>query len=303
LAAGAVCASTLWARSHWDRSRISAITDELGGSPDDAVAFARENGLQFVEIRNQPGTNKEYAALREADIKADAAHLVNEGVKVSSVNTSLLKFAWPGSQTAPTTPDPEEPEQRTKRLAAEKARWDRRMDDLRNALRCAQIMGTDKVRVFAGLRAAGDPAMLQRTADTIGEMALAAEKEKIYLLLENDAATGVATCAELAGVMKLVPTKWVGIGWNPHDARGMEKPFPDGYALLPRKRILNVHAQVGGLMPGGAETEDWKAVLRALDRDGYNGRIALETGATGGSRAAAAQAALEQLVHIVREVS
>jgi len=305
---GAACASTAWARGRWDRSRISAITDELGGTPDEAVAFAREYGLQFVEIRNQPGTNKEYAALREADIKADASHLVNEGVKVSCVNTSLLKFAWPGSEPSPTTAEPEEADQREKPLASGKARWDRRMDDLRKALRCAQIMGADKLRIFAGTRAAGAraagvSAMLQRTADTIGEMALVAEKEKICLLVENDAASNAANSAELAGVLKLVPSKWVAIDWNPHNARGLEKPFPDGYALLPRKRILNVRAHAGGLIPGGAETEDWKAMLLALDRDGYNGKIALETGVLDGPRTAAARAALDQLVRIVREVS
>jgi sugar phosphate isomerase/epimerase len=303
---GAACVSTVWARSRWDRSRISAITDELGNTPDEAVAFAREYGLQFVEIRNQPGTNKEYATLREADIQADAAHLVNEGIKVSCVNTSLFRFAWPGDEPAAATP--EEPDQREKRLASGQARWDRRLEDLRKALRCAQIMGADKVRIFAGTRTAtaradGASAMLQRTAGAIGEMALVAEKEKICLLLENDAATNAATSAELAGVMKLAPSKWLAIGWNPHNARALEKPFPDGYAALPRKRILNVRAQAGGLMPGRADTEDWKALLLALDRDGYNGKIALETGVLDGSRSAAARASLDQLVHIVREVS
>jgi hypothetical protein len=292
LVGGAASASILWARSRWDRTRISAITDEIAGNPDDAVAFAHEHGLQFVEIRNQPGTNKEYAAIREADIMADAAHFVNENVKVSCVNTSLLKFNWPESQPAQTAPP--EPGQGEKRLASEKTRWDNRMDDLRKALRCAQIMGADKVRIFAGSRAADPSTALQRTADTIGEMALEAEKQKISLLLENDAATNVATCAELAAVMKLLPSKWVGINW---------KPAGGGYALLPKKRILNVHAQGLSLNPGTPESEDWKAILLALDHDGYSGRIGLEMGVFDSTRAAAAQAALDQLVHIVREVS
>ena len=182
LAAGAACATTLWARSHWDRARIGAITDEIGATPDEAVALAHDDGLQFVEIRNQPGTNKEYAALREADSKADGARLANEGIKVSCVLTGLLRFAWPGSQ--PASAGAEEPDRREKRLAAEQARWDGRLDDLRKALRCARIVGADKVRIFAGTRAADPAAMLQRTADTIGEMAIEAEKEKICLLLE-----------------------------------------------------------------------------------------------------------------------
>jgi sugar phosphate isomerase/epimerase len=234
-------------------------------------------------------------------MQADAAHFVNEGVKVSCVNTSLLKFAWPGSAAAPATP--QDPAQRDPRMEAERARWDRRMDDLRKALRCAQIMGADKLRIFAGSRVAEPSALLQRTADTIGEMALEAEREKIGLLVENDAATNVATSAELAGLLKLLPSRWVAADWNPHNASRLEKPFPGGYALLPKKRILNVRAPSVSLMPGSAEAEDWKAVLLALDHDGYNGKIALETGVVDKTRSAVARAALDRLVQFLREVS
>jgi hypothetical protein len=279
---GAAGASILWARNHWDRSRISAITDEIGKSADDAADFAHEFGMQFVEVRNQPGSNREYASGREADMQADATHLLNGSVRVSVVSTSLLRFAWPGSQTSPAP------------AAADQARWDRRMDDLRKALRCAQIMGADKLRIFAGARAADPSGMLQRTADAIAEMATESEKQKVTLLLENDPATNVADCAELAAVMKLVPSKWVGINW---------KPAPDGYALLPKKRILNVRAPAGSLAPGKAETVNWKTLLLALDKDGYAGRVTLETGIAGSPGIAVARDSLDELMHIVREVS
>jgi len=279
-AGGAAGAAALWARTHWDRTRISAITDEIGATADAAVDFAHENGLLFVEIRNQPGTNREYAAAREPDIQADAAHLTNEKVRVSVVHTSLLKFPWPGSEPAPAAPG--------------QARWDHRMDDLHRALRCAQIMGCDKLRIFAGARAADPASMLQHTADTIAEMALEAEKQKVALLLGNDPATNVANGAELAAVLKLIPSKWVEIDW---------KPASEGYALLPKKRILNVRAWARSLEPGNAESANWKAILLALDKDGYSGKIALETGIAGGTGSAAARDSLDQLAHIVREVS
>ena len=57
-AATAAGVSTLRARSHMDKSRISAITDEIGKSLDDSIAFAHGYGLQFVEIRNPPGANR-----------------------------------------------------------------------------------------------------------------------------------------------------------------------------------------------------------------------------------------------------
>ncbi len=173
LTGSAACAATLWARSHWDRSRISAITDEIGATADDAASFAHDAGMLFVEVRNQPGSNREYATGREADMKATATHLANENLKVSMVNTSLLKFAWPagppGLVAAPSA-------------APDQARWDRRMDDLQKALRCAQVMGADKLRIFAGTRMPDPSSMFPRIADAIAEMAAECEKQKVMLL-------------------------------------------------------------------------------------------------------------------------
>src|ERR1035441_3029094 len=42
----------------------------------------------------------------------------------------------------------------------------------------------------------------------VGEMSQLAEKEKVYLLIENEGSQNVATAAEIADVMKLIPSKW-----------------------------------------------------------------------------------------------
>ncbi len=82
LAAGAACATTLWAKSHIDKSHISAITDEIGESTDESMAFAHEYGLQWVEIRDRknPGNRKEYFTLTEPEIKAVALRFSGEGL-------------------------------------------------------------------------------------------------------------------------------------------------------------------------------------------------------------------------------
>src|SRR5271169_5674882 len=126
---GAACASRLWARGGMDKTRISAITDEIGLTTDESIAFAHQYGMRNVEIRNppknEPNAKKEYFALTEPEIKTDAIRFSKEGLKVSFVNTSLLKFTWPGSEAA--RKRAETPEAREKRLAAEKARWDNRL--------------------------------------------------------------------------------------------------------------------------------------------------------------------------------
>jgi sugar phosphate isomerase/epimerase len=301
-AAGAVCASPIWARSHFDKSRISAITDEIGNTTDESIAFAHQYGLQFIEIRDRRAQQrKEYFTLPEADIKADALRFIKEGLKVSFINTSLMKFTWPGTEPARTRQ--ETPEAREKRLATEKARWENRVEDVKKAIHCAHIMGCDKVRIFAGTRVADPKAMYSRIAETIGsELAAVAEKEKVYLLLENEGSQNIATAQELADILKLMPSKWVGFNWDPHNAYGKEVTFPDAYNSLPKKRLMNVQVKGKGVMPSSPEKEDWKAIMQALDKDGYKGKIGLETHIFDGTLIAAAHTSMEEIMRLVREL-
>jgi sugar phosphate isomerase/epimerase len=300
-AAGAACAAPLWARGHFDKTRISAITDEIGKTTDESIEFAHKYGLTNVEIRNPPGVRKEYFQLTEAEIRADALRFQKEGLKVSFVNTGILKFTWPGTEAA--RKRQETPEAREKRIAAEKARWENRMEDLHKAIRCAQLMGCDKVRVFTGTRVEDPTTMYSKIAETIGgEMASAAEKEKVYLLIENEGSQNIGTSAELADVMKQINSKWVGLNWDPHNAYGKEKAYPDGYSLLPKKRILNVQVKGKGVMPSSPEKEDWKAILQALDKDGYKGKVGLETHIFDGTLIAAAHTSMEEIMRIVSEL-
>ena len=299
-AAGALCASTTWAaKTKLDKSRISAITDEIGLSTEEAIAFAHHYGLTNVEIRNIPG-KKEYFTLTEAEIKADADLFAKEGLKVSFVNTSLLKFTWPGME--PARRRQETPEARERRLAAEKARFERRADDAMKALRCAQIMGCDKVRVFAGTRVEDPKSVFQQVADELGELSKVAEREKVYLLLENEGSQNVATSQELADIMKMIPSKWVGYNWDPHNAYGRETSYPDGYAALPKERMLNLQVKGKGVMPDSKEKEDWKAIMTALGNDNYQGKIGLETHLFDGTLITAAHKSMDEILRIVSEL-
>jgi L-ribulose-5-phosphate 3-epimerase len=305
LAAGAVFATTSWGKTRIDKSRISAITDEIGNTREESIAFAHQYGMQFVEIRNppknEPDGKKEYFTLEDAAIKADAVRFTTEGLRVSFINTSLLKFTWPGME--PARKRPEDAAAREKRLAGEQARWDRRMDDLRKVINCAHIMGCDKVRVFTGTRTEAPQTQFPRIVDAIGELSKAAEKEKVHLLIENEGSQNVATSAELAAIFKTLPDKWIGMNWDPHNAYGHETSYPDGYNLLPKDRILNIQVKGKGVMPESPEKEDWRAIFQALERDGYKYKIGLETHLFDGTLISAAHKSMEEIMRIVNEVS
>ena len=296
---GTLAAATLSAKTKIDRSSISAITDEIAKTPDQAIDFAKQYRLQFLELRNVPG-GKEYAFLPEAEAKLAATQFAQNGIRISFMNASLLKYAWPGADPLPRRN--EQPEARAKRLAADSERFAKRMDELRTAIRNCHILGVDLLRVFTGTRVAEPEKMQSRIVDVIGEMAQVAEKEKIHLLIENEASCNVGTSAELAALLKQLPSKWIGANWDSLNGEVFhENPFPDGYELLPKARIGNVQIK-GKTVLDYPEKLDWKTIFHTLAKDGYKGKIGLETHIFGEGQVAASHASMREILRIVEDL-
>jgi sugar phosphate isomerase/epimerase len=271
------------ARARITKSRISAITDEIGPTQADAIAFARQYALQWVELRNVPGTPHEFAFLAEPELKRHAAELGANKLKVSLLKTSLLKFPWP--------PDAD----------ADVKRWERRKDDLARAITAAQILGVDKIRIFTGARAANPATAYPDIVRTIEELIPLAENAKVRLLIENEPSQNIATCGELKAIMELLPSKSIGFNWDPQNALALnETPWPAGYGQLPKARMLNVQIKAEGLS-GGPRQINWRAVMEAIGRDGYQGEISLATEIFDGTFDKANDS-IREVMHIVGEL-
>jgi Sugar phosphate isomerases/epimerases len=282
-----------------DRSRISAISDEIGKTPQASIDFAKQYDLQFLELRNVPG-GKEYSFLPEDQVKQAAADFARNGINISFMNSSLLKFGWPG--TEPVRRRQETDEARAKRLATESARFERRMDDLRTAIRNCHILGVDLLRIFTGSRVAEPEKLYPRIVDVLGEMSEVAGKEKIRLLIENEGSCNIGTSAELTALLKLIPSKWVGINWDSLNGLALhENPFPDGYQVLPKERIYNVQIK-GKTLLDYPEKLDWKGIFETLQKDGYHGKLGLETHIFGEGQIAASHSSMQEILRIVQEL-
>jgi len=270
LAAGALGASaSLLAAKSITRGRVSAITDEIARSPEQAIEFCRQYGLKWVELRGVPKSDGarsfEYFQLPEAELKLAARQFADAGLGVSFLNTSMLKFWLP--DTEPANP----------RARKDPARFNRRREELEKAAAAAHILGTDKVRIFTFWRVNEPATVTKRVAEVIDELAETAAKLKIRLLIENETACNVASAAELAATIKQVKSKHVGINWDPLNAEhSKEVAFPDGYELLPAAKIWNVQIKGKSILQG-PEWMNWTAIFHRLEKDGYRGQIGLET--------------------------
>jgi sugar phosphate isomerase/epimerase len=261
------------AKSRIAKTRISAITDEIGPTQADAIDFAKQYALQWVELRNVPGTNHEFAFLSEPELKRYAAELGANKIKVSLLKTSLLK----------SSPD-------------------HRKDKLARAIAAAQIFGVDKIRIFTGARVADPATAYPGIVRTMEELIPLAESAKVRLLIENEPSQNIGTCAELKAIMDLLPSKSIGFNWDPQNALALgETPWPAGYAQLPKARMLNVQTKAEGLSDG-SRSIDWRAIMEAMGRDGYQGEISLATEIFDGTFEKANDA-MREVMHIVGELS
>ena len=197
---------------------------------------------------------------------------------------------------------PETDEAKTKRVAREQTQWDRRMQDLERALRAANILGVDKVRVFTGTRVAEPATTLPMIQKTLEEMLPMAEKHKICLLVENENSQNIGTSAEVKPLLDRIPSKWLGFNWDPQNAYHLkESVFPEGYNSLPKERMLNAQFKAVGLLDT-PERLPWKDMMAAMQNDGFQYRIGLETHIFDGTLIEKAHASMKEILRMVDEL-
>ena len=90
--------------------------------------------------------------------KAVASELGVAKLKVTFLNSSLLKFNWPGLKPGAEV------------RPMDQKKWDSRKQDLETALRAANILGVDKVRVFTGARVEHPETTYKLIAQTMEEI-------------------------------------------------------------------------------------------------------------------------------------
>jgi hypothetical protein len=91
------CTSSSSGRRSLDLSVISAITDEVGTTEEEAFAFVRQYGLRWIEMRTVPGTGRLYVELPPATLRDFKKRLDGLGLGVSFLNTWMLKWTLPGT--------------------------------------------------------------------------------------------------------------------------------------------------------------------------------------------------------------
>ena len=247
--------------------RLGVTSDEITADFEAALRFIREFGLRWVEVRNLWNGYVTESSLDEC--KKAKALLDKYGVKLSVLDTALYKCNLPGARTARKDDYPYQEQEAL----------------LRRALERSEILGSRFIRIFSFWRVDSPEAVFDRVVEHLQKACEIARASGRILLLENVGGATAETGAEAAQLLKAIPD--LGLLWDPNNAYcAGERPCPDGYNHLDKKRIYHVHLRDAGRDPRTNRCE-WRPVgkgevdnvglLRALFNDGFQGTLNLET--------------------------
>lgn len=260
--------------------RVAVINDEISQDFGRACEVAsREFGMGWIELRGM--WDKNIINLDAKEIAEARRILEKYNLHVTDIASPLFKVDWKGAP-------------RSKFSQGEGFHADFTFDQqdevLERAIELARTFQTDRVRCFDFWRLQ-DPAPYRAAMnEKLLDAANKAGKKGITLLLENDVGLNTTTGAEAAKVLNAVKSPHLMVNWDPGNAAASgEKPYPDGYDLLPKDRIGHCHCKDGfehgndfDWAPMGRGIVDWVGQFQALKRDGYHYAVSLETHWDGG---------------------
>ena len=256
--------------------QLSVFTDEITNDFGRALEIAsRDFGLGYVEIRAMWGKN--IMRLDDKEIAEARSLLEKYKLLVTSIAGPLFKVDWPNAPVSQFSP--------RDKFGADFT-FEQQPEVLERGLELARVFKTDHLRCFDFWRLEDQKPYRAAIDDELRKAAIKAGKRGVTLVMENEYACNTATGAEAARTLAAVRVSNFKLNWDPgNSAFRKETPYPNGYELLPKKRIGHVHCKDVELKSDG--TFAWQAVgrgiidfvgqFRALKKDGYRGPVVLET--------------------------
>jgi sugar phosphate isomerase/epimerase len=256
--------------------RIAAITDEF--SPSDlAVALDAMSaiGMTGAELRVVFGKN--IMDLTDDEMARAKALLDARGFTVIAIASPILKCTLPAAPEVDT------------RFQQDMFNAKYTIDDqpalAQRAFGIAKFFGAKVIRVFSYWRTVAPEQCFDAIVAALRDLADQAAAQDLIIGIENEHACNIATAAEAAKLLDALPHPNLMLVWDPANALvSGEVPYPTGYSLLPKDRVVHVHAKdchldghkpVWG--PVGTREVDWKGQVAGLWNDGYAGWLSLET--------------------------
>jgi sugar phosphate isomerase/epimerase len=256
--------------------KIAVINDEISQDFGHACEVAsKQFGMEWMELRSM--WNKNIATLDTNEILEAQALLKKYNLRVTDIASPLFKVDWAGAPKSKFSPKHD-----SFNADFTFAQQDGLLD---HSIELAKKFSTDRIRCFDFWRLDDQAPYRQAMNEKLQSAAEKVGKHDLILILENEFACNTATGVEAAKTLSGVASKFFMLNWDPGNAAKLgEKPYPDGYNLLPKDRIGHCHCKDTVKTADGYDWAkmgkgiiDWAGQFAALKRDGYHHVVSLET--------------------------
>ncbi len=262
--------------------KISIVTDEISADPETAIELGVEWGVHDFELR---GSFTDRAPMLSGYQRQHLRDVLDEHhAKIIAIGPGLFKCACP----------PERPA-RLPLGWMERAAYDSWTDGrllveyhlhelLPASLDYANELGAHLLVIF-GFDRAGAAAGLgpEPVLDCLRRAAERAQAAGMEIAVENEEGFWADTGLRTAELVRAVNHPSLGINWDPGNAFAAgDEPFPQGYQHV-RGLVRHVHFKDAVRRPDGIVEQavegqiDWPGQIRAMEEDGYEGFISVET--------------------------
>lgn len=256
---------------------LAVINDEIAPDFEHACHVTSVDfGLSYIELRGLWGKN--IANLTDAEIAEARRILAKYSLTVTDIASPLFKTDIPGAQISSKIPKQDE--------FGAAFTYAQQPEVIERCIHLALSFRTDRIRCFDFTRLENPRPALPQIHDQLRKAADQLAKHKLILVLENEHTCNTATGAEAAATLAAVPNPNFMLNWDPGNAAAAgDTPYPNGYDLLPKKRIGHVHCKdvvrtadgKTAWAPVGSGIVDWHGQIKALLRQGYHYTMSLET--------------------------
>jgi sugar phosphate isomerase/epimerase len=260
------------------RFRVAVITDEISQDFDRACFVAsREFGMQWVEVRGL--WNKNLMNLTSAEMGEANGILNKYQLRVTDIGSPLFKVDWPDAPASKYSPKRDQ--------FNANFGYKQQPEVIDKCIQVAKAFQTDRVRGFDFWRLENQAPYREAINAKLQDAAAQLGKHGIIFLLENEFECNTATGAEAAKTLAAIAAPNFMLNWDPGNAaaRG-ETPYPNGWELLPQRRIGHCHCKDIEMkragegfewMPVGKGLINWVGQFEALKKAGYTLGVSLET--------------------------
>lgn len=257
--------------------RLAVINDEITQDFEKACQIVSGDfGLHWIELRAM--WNKNVTELNAKEVEDARKILGQYKLRVTDIASPLFKTDWPGAPLSP----------QSERRDEFHAEFDAKAQEmlLEHCIALAKSFNTDRIRCFDYWRLDDQKPYRAAINAKLRSAAERCAKSNLILLLENEPSCNTATGEESAALLKEIPNENFMLNWDPANAAAIgTTPYPNGYDLLPKKRIGHCHAKdvvrkpdhKFDWAPVGGGIVDWLGQIKALKRNGYHYGLSLET--------------------------